>query len=225
LQIGLAFLIIKFVFFPVLGLVFGSELPVVAVLSGSMEHDDRAGVVCGVRAPDDYRGSLSEYWALCGAWYEARGITQAQFESFPLKNGFNKGDIIVLVGPQRRDLVVGDIIVYESREQYPIIHRVVAVTAEGGAVTYETKGDYNPAQIEQYVLADQYGRYSSCEAQGAPAPCSVGTPVTRATPGAVAILDETAISQDAVIGRAVLRIPLLGWVKIGATNAVNWIVQ
>ena len=38
-NIILAFVLIKFIVYPGLGLVFGTDFPVVAVVSGSMEHE------------------------------------------------------------------------------------------------------------------------------------------------------------------------------------------
>lgn len=190
LNILLAFLIIKFVVFPALSLIFGSALPVVAVMSGSMEHRAGAdGVVCGRVVGESYSGSLDAYWNTCGGWYEERGIDFATFSSFPLKRGFNKGDIMVILGPSRGVIEVGDTIVFQSREPYPIIHRVIAVTETAAGPVYSTKGDHNPIQIVTYIL------------------------------------DETAVPHDAVIGRAIVRIPWLGWIKIWFSDAVNAILR
>ncbi len=226
LNILLAFLIIKFIVFPALSLVFGSALPVVAVMSGSMEHRaDGDGVVCGRVVGDAYTGSLDAYWNMCGGWYEERGITQDQFAAFPIKRGFNKGDIMVILGPSRGAIEVGDTIVFQSREAYPIIHRVVGVTEADGARVYQTKGDHNPDQIVSYFVVDARGAASVCHKNGVPVRCSEGSLVTKATPGATAVLDETMVKQDAIIGRAIVRIPFLGWIKIWFSDAVNAIMR
>ena len=73
-----------------------------------------------------------------------------------LRNGFNKGDIIVLRGVTFDNLKVGDILVYQSKLSYPVIHRVVEKND-----LIQTKGDHNFQQItdvrlnEKYVMKDQ----------------------------------------------------------------------
>jgi signal peptidase I len=215
LQMLIAFALIKYLFFPVLGMLFGTPLPIVAVLSGSMEHGETGGFVCGMRAPDDY--TKSDYWEVCGAWYEARGITQDDFNKYPFRKGFNKGDLMVIVGADRGATDVGDVIVYESRERYPIIHRVIAETND----SFATKGDYNGEQIIRYVVVDARGQASVCHNNGVPSSCANGEPVTAQAPGAVRILDETNVPKGEVLGRAVARVPYLGWIKIGVTNVLS----
>ena len=181
-NIILAFVIIKFLVYPGLGLAFGTNYPIVAVVSGSMEHD----------------GNLEEWWpspAACDKyicaqeqWYEPYNIKQTDFEDFIFKNGFNKGDIIFLRGVKSEDVKVGDVLVFMTPyKKEPIIHRVVKITKEEstkisgstGANIYEyiyqTKGDHN---IDS-------GKY------------------------------DYDISETNVIGRAWVRVPYLGWIKIG----------
>ena len=207
----IAFVLIKYALYPGIGLLFGTPLPVVAVVSGSMEHQPQNGVLCGVNVQGD-----ADYWSACGEWYEERGISQEEFENYPFSNGFNKGDIIVLFGTAPNNIQQGDVITYHANKQYPLIHRVVGINDSNGLV-FSTKGDHNPTQIIEYALSD--GRYFyECyqESQGTitAAPCMVGERVTKDTPGAIAILDETNVHADQLVGRAVMRIPWLGYVKI-----------
>jgi signal peptidase I len=226
LNILLAFLIIKFIVFPALSLIFGSALPVVAVMSGSMDHRaDADDTICGRAVGEAYSGSLDAYWNMCGGWYEERGITFEQFAAFPLKRGFHKGDIMVILGPSRGMIAVGDTIVFQSREAYPIIHRVVAVTSTPEGMVYGTKGDHNSDQIVSYFAVDGRGFVSPCHKNGVPSSCSDGEQVRPTTPGAIAILDETQVPHEAVIGRAIVRIPWLGWIKIWFSDAINAIVR
>ena len=118
----LAFLIVKFLVFPGLGLLLGTDLPLVAVVSGSMEHD----------------GSLSEWWSSHGDFYSPYHLLIEHFESFRFSHGFNKGDIMILVGPD--NLAVGDVIVFQGSASDPIIHRIIQINKDG---TYRTKGDAN----------------------------------------------------------------------------------
>jgi hypothetical protein len=64
-NIAIAFLVIRFIFYPLLGLVLGTSYPIVAVVSESMEHGLHRGVLCG----DSYRNwkdSFDNYWDVCG---------------------------------------------------------------------------------------------------------------------------------------------------------------
>jgi len=170
-SIALAFIIIKFVIYPALGLVFGTQFPVVAVVSNSMEHD----------------GSFDQWWAMQEDLYLQFNITKNDFVTYPMTNGFNKGDIIILVGTKPEKIQRGQIIVYWGGKEYPIIHRVVAISSEtDGTPYFQTKGDHNMGQI-------------------------ITPPV----------LDERHVPTDLLLGRAILRVPYLGWVKIGFVAFLN----
>ncbi|MEM4244698.1 MAG: signal peptidase I [Candidatus Nanoarchaeia archaeon] len=164
-NIALAFLLVKFIIYPGLGFVLGTGYPVVAVVSGSMEHD----------------GSFDSWWYNAGSWYEDNGIDLSTFNTFPFHNGFDQGDIILLVGVKPEDIEVGDVVVYSSTAPYPIIHRVVKKEKVNNELFFITKGDHNPGP------------------------------------------DHEAISEDRILGRAVFRIPVLGWVKIWFTDVVSFV--
>ena len=69
-----AFLLIKFIIFPGLGLILGTKFPIVAVVSGSMEHSiDDGGILCGKR-PENYTKTFDNWCEVCGGFYEGRGI-------------------------------------------------------------------------------------------------------------------------------------------------------
>jgi len=158
----LAFILIKFIVFPGLGFMLSTTHPVVAVVSSSMEHDKQ----------------FEQWWDERGRWYEARNITSGIFSTFPFKEGFNRGDIMVLYGKKTKDIKRGDVIVFQSAGYEPIIHRVVRKWDDKGGYFFQTKGDNNADSIKG------------------------------------AGLDETSIPDGNVIGVAVFRIPLLGYVKI-----------
>jgi signal peptidase I len=180
----LAFVLIKFIIYPGIGLIFGTSYPIVAVVSSSMEHQESFDkwwleqAYCG-----DY-GCGARCLCTQGDWYNARNISKREFEDFRFTNGFNRGDIMVLFGIQPKDVRVGDVIVYNANRPvptYPIIHRVVKIRSEE-KIYFETKGDNNINSIN-----DGY-------------------------------LNEHAISETQLIGRAVFRIPYLGYVKIWFTE-------
>ncbi|MEK6934931.1 MAG: signal peptidase I [Nanoarchaeota archaeon] len=154
-NIILALIIVKFIIYPGLGLIFSTSHPLVAVVSSSMEHNNQ---------------NFDDWWLSNRGWYEENGITKDQFEKFRFKNGFNKGDIMVLFGSE--DINVGEVIVYNGGSTYPIIHRVVDVT--NSEITL--KGDNNKDK------------------------------------------DPSTVSNS--IGKAIIRIPFLGYVKILFVNLI-----
>ncbi len=146
-NIVLAFIIIRFVIYPVLGVMLGTSFPVVAVVSESMEHGLHNGEICGQEFNSFPRG-FDSYWNICGYWYEDKGITKEEFVNFRLHNGFNKGDIIVLWRANEKNLDIGDILVFWGSRPQPIIHRIVDIgeeTNSAGEIVpfYQTKGDHN----------------------------------------------------------------------------------
>jgi len=183
-NIILAIVLIKFVVYPGLGLLLGTQFPIVAVVSDSMEHKDFAKTQ---RLPFD------EWWQARGEFYEEKNISYEDFQKFPYKKGFNMGDLMVLRGTSPSKIKTGDILVFRGWQQEPIIHRVVEVKIADGKYFFQTKGDNNPDSIR----ASQ-----SCP-----------------------ICDETSITEDMLVGRAVLRIPYLGWVKIAAVSMFLAIVN
>jgi len=154
----LIFLIIRFIIFPVSGLILGTSMPFVIVESGSMHHE----------------GNLSEWWAIHSDWYEKNDIDLFEIEDYwNFKNGLNKGDIIIIKGS--KDYKKGEIIIFKIQEKNtPIIHRIVDTERLDGKLTYSTKGDHNDGQL----------------------------------------LQELIITKEQVVGKAIGRIPGVGWIKL-----------
>ena len=48
LNVIIAFILVKFIIYPGLGLLLGTTHPVVAVVSGSMSHNLENGQICGI---------------------------------------------------------------------------------------------------------------------------------------------------------------------------------
>lgn len=178
----LAFILIKFVVYPVLGLLFSTSHPIVAVVSGSMEHD----------------GDFEEWWAskavcdrtICSQaeYYSREGIGKGDFKQFPFKNGFNKGDLMILYGTEPKNIGVGDVIVFVADRPDPIIHRVI-----------EKK--YAQGSGEEYVY--QF--------------------FTKGDNNAGSFYFEKEITEDRYIGKAALRIPFLGYIKIGFVSLLAFV--
>lgn len=186
INILLAFLIIKFLLYPGLGLLLGTNLPVVAVISESMDHkmpfDEWWGETsfCNINSPCPYSQ---------GSWYLEHNISKEQFKDFKLHKGFVRGDVISLKGVKPEDINVGDVIVYDAKLPYPIIHRVIEINKEGDEFIFTTKGDHNPYPINSNTL------------------------------------NETNIHGSQVRGKAQLRIPFVGYVRLLAADLVNFILS
>jgi signal peptidase len=191
-NIVLAYVIIRFLIYPGLGLLLGTNLPIVAVVSNSMEHRTSLSCIetdlfgncvnnsydiCGKILPEKQSVAFDEFWELCGDHYMGRNITKADFEKYPFRNGFNRGDIMLLIGKKPDKIKLGDVIVFQSGKPYPIIHRVVEKDNKGMWI-FQTLGDHNRAQIRDLEL------------------------------------DETRILEKQLLGKAVIRIPFLGYIKI-----------
>ena len=164
-NIILAFVLIKFIIYPALGFALNTNYPIVAVVSGSMEHDDNFDI----------------FWEQNSNFYENFNITKQDFLEYKFSNGFNKGDIMILKGREPENINIGDIIVFNSGRPEPIIHRVIKKWNESNAYYFQTTGDHNTMSFNF----------------------------------------ETKIKQDSIFGNAVIRVPFLGWVKIGFVEFIN----
>lgn len=162
----LAFILVRWVIYPLIGFLLSTSFPIVAVVSGSMEHNGM---------------NFDTWWEENHNYYEDIGISKENFEGFSFKNGFNTGDIMILKGMKPKDIKVGDVVVYvTSRYSNPIIHRVVEIQEKEGKIFFVTKGDNN-------ITNDS---------------------------------DPVSEEQIRTTGKAIGRIPWLGWLKI---ILVDWI--
>jgi signal peptidase I len=186
-NIILAFIIIKFLVYPGLGFAFGTSHPIVAVVSGSMEHSMDSNLnLCDKTFNQKQSINFDSYWDSCGQWYETNvNITKQEFQTFKFHNGFNKGDIIILMGTPVEKIIPGDIIVFSGYRPDPIIHRVVKNWEQNDIYYFQTKGDHN-AQTFAF---------------------------------------ESKIPEQEYIGRAVVKVPYLGYIKIGAVELFQLFIK
>jgi signal peptidase I len=169
-NIIIAIILIQFVIYPVMGLALGTEYPVVAIVSGSMQHN-------GI--------PLDDWWEVKQMEYAPYGILISDFREFRFSGGLNKGDIVFLTRPS--NLKVGDVIVFRANQAEPIIHRIIAIDNSGTVPLYTTKGDANPIPMNDHKVS------------------------------------EVNIVPERIIGKASLRIPYVGYVKIGWTCLIDTI--
>ncbi len=139
------FVVIKFIFFPLMSLATGTNLPLAIVESCSMYH----------------KGNLfSEYdswWTRHDSKYSEFQLDKEQFKNFIFKNGFSKGDILFIVKAKPEKLKVGNVIIFEGGRQNPIIHRIINVKMENGKYIFSTLGDNNNGQlsVEKEITSEQ----------------------------------------------------------------------
>jgi len=199
----LIYILIKFIFFPGLSFIMGTPLPLAGVESSSMDHQfikyqTNKYELCGnsLNKENLKKLNFNEYWEFCGEWYEDKEITQDKFEKFPLKNGFSKGDIVIVWG--RFTPKIGDIIIFQANKESlaprPIVHRIVKINNENNKLTIGTKGDHNQDQLKISNLQN-----------------------TLRT-------DETNIKEEQIIGKVIFKIPYLGWLKIFFIEIINKIL-
>jgi len=130
------FVFIKFILFPILGLITGTSLPLAIVESCSMYHKG------------NFLSSYDSWWKNHENKYEEFEITKERFEKYTLKKGFNKGDILFITGVKAEEIKVGDIIIFNANYQNPLIHRVIDVKKENNKYSFSTIGDNNNGQLE-----------------------------------------------------------------------------
>jgi len=77
-----------------------------------------------------------------------RDYFQENTLQFPLQDGFERGDLLVLQGVSApADIAIGDVIVADVGQPLPLVHRVFDMWEEEGEVYFKTKGDANPSSL------------------------------------------------------------------------------
>ena len=132
------FVFITFIFFPLLRLSTGTALPLAIVESCSMYHSG------------DLLSNFDQWWTRHDEKYSNLNISKNEFSTFSLKDGFNKGDILLIIKANPDKLKVGDVIIFNSNtgRKNPIIHRIINITEKNGEKIFSTEGDNNQGQLE-----------------------------------------------------------------------------
>ncbi len=129
------FIVIKLIFFPLLTLTTGTELPMAIVESCSMYHKG------------NLFSNFDNWWERHENKYENLDITKKEFREFPFKKGFSKGDILFMIRAKPDKLEIGDVIIFEAGRRNPIIHRIIKIEEENGEYIFSTIGDNNEGQL------------------------------------------------------------------------------
>ncbi len=139
------FIFIRLIFFPILGLVTGTQLPLAIVESCSMYHDG------------NIFSNTNNWYDRHEEKYSDFEVTKEQFLDFGFKKGFNKGDILFIIGANPSKLEIGDVIVFNGERPNPIIHRIIEIEESDKGRVFETVGDNNNGQLsfERNIHEDQ----------------------------------------------------------------------
>ncbi|MCA9496875.1 MAG: signal peptidase I [Nanoarchaeota archaeon] len=186
------FVFIKFFLFPSVGFILNNDYPIVAIVSGSMEHKIVDSKICNNHTPDIEKENLdfNSWWNYCGNYYEQYfNLNKSQFNSFKFNSGLNIGDVMILYGKSPENIKLGEVLVFIPQdkrffiEKGPVIHRVVKIWQdENGKYHFQTKGDHNSQSFNNF---------------------------------------ENDITEDNVIGIGMIRIPLIGYAKIAMNNVIH----
>ncbi|MGD9276837.1 MAG: signal peptidase I [Candidatus Pacearchaeota archaeon] len=139
------FIVIKFIFFPTLNFLTGTQLPLAIVESCSMYHSG------------NLLSNFDNWYERHDSKYENFVINKLDFEDFIFKNGFNKGDILFVIGAKPEKLKVGDVIIFAGGQANPVIHRIIEINNEERKYYFSTIGDNNNGQLsfEEKISEDQ----------------------------------------------------------------------
>lgn len=139
------FVVIKLIFFPTMTLITGTKLPLVIVESCSMYHED------------NLFSDFDEWFDKHDMKYFEYKTTYKEFQEYPFKKGFNKGDILFVTGTKPEKLEKGDVIIFDANYRNPVIHRIINIEKEEDKYIFSTLGDNNNGQIsfEKEIDEDQ----------------------------------------------------------------------
>jgi len=137
------FVFIKFIFLPGLSLLTGTALPIAIVESCSMYHKA------------DIFSNFDSWWERHENKYSPYIINNLDFDEFPLKKGFNKGDILFIIKAKPEKIEIGDIIIFDAGKKNPLIHRVIKIEQKNGEYFFSTIGDNNWGQLESEKIISE----------------------------------------------------------------------
>lgn len=152
ISIVFLFIVIKFIFFPILSLMTGTILPLAIVESCSMYHKG------------DMFSSFDSWWEKHEEKYTPLNISKEEFKKLIFRNGFNKGDILFIVGANPDKIKIGDVLIFDGSSRNPLIHRVVGIKEENSKKIFTTMGDNNwgTLDVEKEIQENQIiGKASS----------------------------------------------------------------
>ncbi|MDD5191903.1 MAG: S24/S26 family peptidase [Candidatus Nanoarchaeia archaeon] len=192
------FVAVKFIFFPALSLIFGNELPLAGVESSSMDHrivydDYNRLTLCDNIYSSDEKKEIG-YIDLDKYWGVCGGWYKDKNIS---KEQFSEFSLT-------NGFNKGDVIIVWGR----FIPKI------GDIIIFRPNADSTAPRpiIHRIVKINEDGTYQTKGDHN-------GKQLTK--DNNIYKTDETHISQEQIIGKAIIKIPLLGWPKIWFTEFIN----
>jgi len=197
-------------------------VPLVVVTSGSMVH-----------GPND------NSWK---TWLMDHNISSDSIENFPLRNGFYRGDMIIVISPEAK---LGDVVIYERDLVHisimgiePIIHRAVGVAYVKDWQIINVTGtldcitEENMQKYVQLIKECKEGKADSCPYPSIPEKSEFKMFITKgdhneatdqcSPRGGIAL----PINEAQITGRGWIRLPYIGYLKLilnGIISIFKWI--
>jgi len=198
----LIFVIIKFIFFPGLSLIQGTSLPLAGVESSSMDH---SSLKYCLSDPTNTQGICPRYsddYEICGVksdkqtFYNLDNYWQTCGSWYEQKS-ISKEEFSKF--PMNNGFSKGDIIIVWGRFT-PKIGDIIIFKPNAGA-TRQTPIIHRIVKIENGII----------QTKGEHNPDQIKLPNNLN-------IDETHITKDQMIGKAIFKIPYLGYIKIWASE-------
>ncbi len=209
-------------------LIFGANMlvPLVAVTSQSMLHQ-------------------SDSWQ---TWLNSHGFSESEIRTFPMQNGFDRGDMILVISPDGKGKIfgfefptlfsetkLGDVVIYERDLAHgagePIIHRIVGIihvenwivkSVDGTLSDCITAEDINSKFVPMVV--DCQNKKTSCTYKSYPKTGNFNFYVTKGdnNPG----IDQCGsiaypVNEEQLVARGWIRLPYIGWLKLLLNEILN----
>ena len=89
-------------------------------------------------------------------WREIFETNGYDTSNFPLQGGFERGDMLIIQGVSSiAEISIGDVILFDTYQPMPLVHRIVAIAGENGEAMVMTKGDANISPDTSPVKPEQ----------------------------------------------------------------------
>ncbi|MEM2918230.1 MAG: S26 family signal peptidase [Candidatus Altiarchaeota archaeon] len=208
-------------------LVFGANMlvPLVAVSSKSMLHQ-------------------SDSWK---SWLISQGFSEKEIEKFPMQNGFDKGDMILVITPNGKGKIfnfefptlfpetkLGDVIIYERDLAHfggePIIHRVVGIAHIKNWNLERIDGTLSCISAEEIekkfipMVVDCINRKQNCPYKSYPKKGDFNFYITKGDNNAAVDQCGTIaypVNDEQLLARGWIRLPYIGWLKLLLNEIIN----
>lgn len=183
-DIILVFLIVRFIVFPAFGLAFGTSLPFVIIESGSLEHQ--------IVGHNDIKPNI------CGIYFEKAEDISSDFERYwQLCGSWYEGHNITKdefkTWAYTRGMNKGDIIIVKGLKDYSY--------KEGDIIIFRrTEKQYKTPIIHRIIAINETDKGLIFS--------------TKGDHNSEQLDYEKEIGKEQIVGKAMVRIPKLGWVKL-----------